>query len=719
MATTYYVSTAGNNANSGQSIGAAWRSIQFAVNQSLVKPGDEIRILPGRYSENISVGIQGAANSPITIRAHDPANPPSIAGPNYTNQMVIKNRSYLIIDGLMFKDYRGGGIWVGANEANVVGIVIKNCRFINQYTDRGASGFQHAILFDGDEPYAVSYSYIVDNYLEKIKTGVPDAYNETITMHHNVHHCLVEGNTINGTTYIGLNAIANDYRWGTGKPHHIIFRNNIIDYVEPSLYAKMGLYVDGGDHILYENNLVKRCDGAAPSAECWNAKGRFREFVHNILRNNVFDGTGGNSLLSCVFGADDVTTYLPSDASATQTWVDDSVFVHNVGLINNQSGGPFKWNKSRRSRVKNNVLAQYASQGMLSFVLRNTQAIDWISDGNLWYSTGNPRWSWPGGIYSGLAAYQKASSQEASSIFAEPRFVNQTKNDYRLLDGSPGAGQALPLTVTASNGDRSTALVVQDARYFCDGYGLIEGDRIIVDGVNAVVTDVNYSTNTLTLKDPISWGSGARVDYFYEGTAPSIGLTGTVSTGEPIIPPEPKPEPGWEPLPAIACEDNLVLNGVFADGGNGWQWFTAGSAIYRIVNGMARVSVSSSGRNTQLYQSGLSVVEGNQYSIAFAARSAQNPQKFTVTLHEHEAPYTGLGLFETVEVTAEGAIYSVQFVARQSSDNARLRFAFEETNEEIGIDNVCFSLVGEGPEPELPPYRIIETGARIGVLLGL
>ncbi len=55
MATTYYVSTAGNNANSGQSIGAAWRSIQFAVTNPKVSAGDRIEVLPGTYAENVQI----------------------------------------------------------------------------------------------------------------------------------------------------------------------------------------------------------------------------------------------------------------------------------------------------------------------------------------------------------------------------------------------------------------------------------------------------------------------------------------------------------------------------------------------------------------------------------------------------------------------------------------------------------------------------------------
>ncbi len=636
-------------------------------------------------------------------------------------QLRIIDRSYWIIDGLRFADYRTGGIAVEALGANIKGVTIQNCTLQNQRATTNAGGWLHAIVFNGNEPFSVSYSYILNNRLTQIYQGSPNGqHNEIVTLHHNVTNCLVQGNYLNEGTYIGLNAVGGDWsthptiRGGKGFPHRCVFRNNIVDYIVPSNYgARSGQYVDCGYEILIEGNLFRDCNGPAPSAENWNssAKGQQLEYGNIIVRNNVIDGSNGRAYIGVVFGADEREAFLPMDRNAVQRWVVDSVFVHNV--VRNVRQYSIYLENVKRGRIRNNVVDGAGDR--LVATRPGSEQPDLVMDGNLYYDDSSPRWQLGSRAFTSIAQWRDATGHDRNSIFAKPAYNSENE----IIDGTPGSGAAVPLTTTARSGTASNQLAVRDARYFCNGYGVIPGDRIKVDGAEAVVTAVNYAQNVLVLDRALSWEQDARVDYYYAGTAPSIGLTGGISTGAPITPPEPNPEPEWVPLPAIACEDNLVLNGVFADGGTGWQWFTAGNATYRIVDGMARVSVSSSGRNTQLYQSGLSVIEGNQYSIAFAARSAQTPKKFTVTLHEHEAPYTGLGLFETVEITAEGEIYSFQFVARQSSDNARLRFAFEETNEEIGIDNVCFSLVGEGPEPELPPYRIIETGARIGVLLGL
>ena len=50
FATTYYVSAGGNDANSGLSPSAAWLSLQNAVNNTKVNPGDTIHIVAGTYA---------------------------------------------------------------------------------------------------------------------------------------------------------------------------------------------------------------------------------------------------------------------------------------------------------------------------------------------------------------------------------------------------------------------------------------------------------------------------------------------------------------------------------------------------------------------------------------------------------------------------------------------------------------------------------------------
>ena len=108
---------------------------------------------------------------------------------------------------------------------------------------------------------------------------------------------------------------------------------------------------------------------------------------------------------------------------------------------------------------------------------------------------------------------------------ANPLFVNYVSpgslsNDYHLQAGSPAIAAGTYLTTVASGDTGSgTSLVVNDASYFQDGYGLsnaystVQADCISVTtvGNHVCITAINYSTNTLTLSSPIARTSGDAV----------------------------------------------------------------------------------------------------------------------------------------------------------------------------------------------------------------
>ncbi len=65
---------------------------------------------------------------------------------------------------------------------------------------------------------------------------------------------------------------------------------------------------------------------------------------------------------------------------------------------------------------------------------------------------------------------------------------------------------------------------MKDPHYFTDGYGVVEGDRIVV-GANAParVTKANYDTGELTLDRRVTWRDGDPVHLEFKGKAPDIG----------------------------------------------------------------------------------------------------------------------------------------------------------------------------------------------------
>ena len=180
---------------------------------------------------------------------------------------------------------------------------------------------------------------------------------------------------------------------------------------------------------------------------------------------------------------------------------------------------------------------------------------------NLWYGTGtgfagtaNPY----NHIYGGSGG---TWTVDPGNLKADPKFVNyvspaNTSNDYHLQASSPAIAAGTYLATVASGDSGSgTSLVVNDASYFQDGYGLsnanstVSGDCIAVaTATNHVcITAVNYSTNTLTLASSISRSSGQGV-YLYSksdgvqvltGSAPDMGAYpyGSGGGGSPPMPP--------------------------------------------------------------------------------------------------------------------------------------------------------------------------------------
>jgi hypothetical protein len=138
-------------------------------------------------------------------------------------------------------------------------------------------------------------------------------------------------------------------------------------------------------------------------------------------------------------------------------------------------------------------------------------------------------------------------------LVANPGFVNYSANNFSLSAGSPAIGAGTYLTAAASGDVGSgTSLLVNDAGFFQDGYGIptVQADWIRVGPtVTAQIVSVNYDTNTLTLANSISRSPGDPV-YLYKdssgrqvlfGRPPDIGAYPyTGGGGDATYPSSPK-----------------------------------------------------------------------------------------------------------------------------------------------------------------------------------
>ena len=76
-------------------------------------------------------------------------------------------------------------------------------------------------------------------------------------------------------------------------------------------------------------------------------------------------------------------------------------------------------------------------------------------------------------------------------------------------------------------GSNSTKLVVKDAAFFYDGFGIPgeQGDRIQFQGqaATARIARIDYTAGTLTLEEPLTWQEGQALGLVYAGQGPDIG----------------------------------------------------------------------------------------------------------------------------------------------------------------------------------------------------
>lgn len=106
----------------------------------------------------------------------------------------------------------------------------------------------------------------------------------------------------------------------------------------------------------------------------------------------------------------------------------------------------------------------------------------------------------------------------------DPLFQEEANFNFRLRPKSPCRDAGTYLTYTTSSG-KGTQIPVEDAGYFCDGFGLIEGDIIQLERQSKTsrIIDLDYRNNIITINRSLIWNKGQGVSLNYNGFAPDIG----------------------------------------------------------------------------------------------------------------------------------------------------------------------------------------------------
>ena len=68
-------------------------------------------------------------------------------------------------------------------------------------------------------------------------------------------------------------------------------------------------------------------------------------------------------------------------------------------------------------------------------------------------------------------------------------------------------------------------VTVTDASYFGDGFGMGEGDNIVIGDNCVTIVAIDYTNNGITIDRTITWKSGDAISFPFSGVAPDMGVS--------------------------------------------------------------------------------------------------------------------------------------------------------------------------------------------------
>jgi len=452
---TYYVAEGGTatdqakeNATSGTYPGGCLSPAGH--NNETFSAGDNIqfRDAGGDIRATITPPSGGSSGSPITYSNAD-------EGANINGADVVTGWSD-----------EGGNVWSASftPETNVVMVCVFDGTIGQRQTSLGAVTSDLDYYYDGAGTFYVYWAGgDPDSEFSQIEISKRDicirnwygedylTYSGIIAKYSTNANCVTQGCDdviwedceIFGAGRSGL--------WGSKLATHIVRRCNIHSSVnEHAIY--LGWEDADSTGILIEQNWLHDCPNG--KGVQFNSSGGDGTQIAPIIRHNFMDGnyigigdlsaTGGLYYGNVIanMGQSGIGFSHDTDDDPTGLQPSENAIVYN-NTIYNCPRGFFKYSSyATGMTIKNNIVSECAI-----LVERDTGDGTMTLDNNRYYLSGGytGAFDWNGTTYDSLAAYQSASSQDATSSVGDPGLVNPANDDFTLASDSPciGAGANL------------------------------------------------------------------------------------------------------------------------------------------------------------------------------------------------------------------------------------------------------------------------------------
>jgi hypothetical protein len=674
---TYHIAASGNDANAG-SFNQPWRTIGKA--NGALQAGDTVVIRGGTYADDIQPLQSGVQGKEITFRS----NPGDIVTLTTTGRgLYLSAKAAITIEGLRFIDCAQSALITHSN-----GITIRDCIF-------------HMTNQSPWTVLTVEYTNYFRIYGGRVSRPIAPLQVQNDVMNIAVcNYTLVDGTEFYGAQHYNLSV-------SSLGSYNIV--RNIYSHDGHGLLE----FVQGGRWLAERNLLVHQHTddtraGAVMHQDASNGICRFNIMQMDTASRTVIDSP------TDISGWQYVPIVSPSgNRDYNNTRIGFAGAAHDLFQI--RSFGP-NAPPVVNNHMMNNIFHGASTDRYLVMIEdpSRTQAVfDFWVNNSLWWKGASGATVWSVSMADitdgGTLARGKSvapSIVRSANIEGDPGFVDPSKaaRNYSLSASSPAIDAGGALTTALGSGSVSASLTVVDASWFCDGWGLVEGDSIKI-GSDQAVRVVAIAGNAITLSEPRTWSTGASVYYWpFSGNGPDIGALEFQGS---MTPP---------PLPPPAA--NLVANAGFTAGTMPWVFYTDGAGGFSTTTQgyggsvSARIGVTTAGTNTQLYQAGLTLDRGTRYRLSFAARSSTG-HDMSMSLIQQGAPYASYGLSSSVcDLQTEWKEFSAEFTTPGTIGtvtDARLLFwlaSYASAGDEYMIDNVVLSKVlpqtGTGGTKEVP-----------------
>lgn len=497
-AATYYVAQSAAGGNTGADCANAKSLSWFNSNGD---DGDTAVLCDGTYTTQIAPSNSGSSGNPITYIADNQYGAIISTRSLGSN---LSGKSYIILDGLYFNDCGYRWILITNGDYNI----IQNCKF---YDSNAWTG----LLLE----YGSHYNKIIDNIFE----DAPASGNNNGTspadfiglVAENSNYNVVEGNTFGDCKH---NIMFID------KGNHTVIRCNTF---QNQYHTGLNLNDDGPN--LIENNYFYDQGNHAgdnpiiDKPNMRNNPGIQLNGTYNIIRRNIFDNNGSGISQS---------TYALANTEANYNMVYNNTI--NKGVIplygeavdaNYMVGNIYKNNIFTNAERSTFPGDSYPEPFNLNYRDNNGGSNRFYNNCSYGQNDHRFRNYTPYTFAEIISKY--STIYPSGNITTDPKYTNAANRNFTLQGSSPmiDAGAWLT-TITNSTASGVSSFVVDDSRYFYDGWGIQGETGDIIKTQNGEVTtiqSINYDTHTITVSPAIHIVKGEGLALNYSGSAPEIG----------------------------------------------------------------------------------------------------------------------------------------------------------------------------------------------------